>query len=437
VEEKLRQLLDGPLGAVRIEGLDRLSGGASRETWRFDAVDDAGTRHELILRRDPPGRPSPPGGMGREAAAMRACTAAGLAVPTVVADLPDGIVMARVDGETLGRRILRDDQYAEARGRLAGDCGRFLAGLHALDPAVVPGLSTDDPVVACRRGLDLVGEPSPTFELAFRWLERHRPEPAGRSIVHGDLRLGNLIVGPEGLRAVLDWELLHEGDPLEDLGWLCTKAWRFGAPLPVGGFATRDELVAAYETAGGAHVEPEALRWWEVLGSLKWGIGCMGQAGAHLSGLVRSVELAAVGRRVCEQEWDLLLLLAGEDIAPPAVEERPAPPGLHGRPTAVELLEAVRGFLRDDVMPGTDGRLSFHARVAANVIAIVERELLAAGQAPPVPFGAADDAELAALVRAGSLDDRLDEVAAALVPRVGTKLAIANPRYAGLPDPRR
>src|SRR5687768_3071320 len=98
-----------------------MSGGASRETWRFDAIDDAGASHELILRRDPPGRPSPPGGMAREAAAMRACTAAGLAVPEVVADLPDGIVMTRIDGETLGRRILRDDEYADARGRLAED----------------------------------------------------------------------------------------------------------------------------------------------------------------------------------------------------------------------------------------------------------------------------------------------------------------------------
>jgi aminoglycoside phosphotransferase (APT) family kinase protein len=298
LDARLGAVLASVLGPVTIDVLERLSGGASRETWRVDARSATGEVHELILRRDPPGRPSPPGGMEREAAAMRACTAAGLAVPGVVVGLPDAIVMERIDGETLARRILRDEIYAPARARLAEDCGRFLAGLHAIDPAQVPDLPAVDPLELARTNLITHGEPSPTFELAFRWLEAHRPEPAGRSIVHGDLRLGNLIVGPEGLRAVLDWELLHAGDPLEDLGWLCTKAWRFGEPLPVGGFATREALVAAYERAGGPVVEPAALRWWEVLNTLKWGIGCMGQASVHLKGMVRSVELAAIGRRV-------------------------------------------------------------------------------------------------------------------------------------------
>jgi len=440
MEGPLVTVLAPALGDVVVEGLERLAGGASRETWSFDAVDAAGTVHELVLRRDPPGRPSPPGGMEREAAAMRACTAAGLSVPGVVAAGDVGIVMRRVDGETIARRILRDDEYATARAHLAGDCGRFLAGLHALDPAVVPGLPADDPVELCRRNLAAHGEPSPTFELAFRWLAAHRPPPTGRAVVHGDFRLGNLIVGPEGLRAVLDWELLHEGDPIEDLGWLCTKAWRFGAPLPVGGFATRDELVAAYEQAGGGPVDAEVLRWWEVLGTLKWGIGCMGQAAAHLRGDVRSVELAAVGRRVCEQEWDLLLLLTGDDLTVPDRPDHADEPGLHGRPTAVELLAAVRELLQDDVMGATTGRLSFHARVAANVVAIVERELLQDSgdrAALLAGLGVRSDSELAAAIRSGALDDRVDEVTAALVAGVGAKVAVANPRYVGLPDPRR
>jgi len=441
MEGELVAVLAPVLGTVAVEGLGRLPGGASRETWRFDAVDGDGTVHELVLRRDPPGRPGLPGGMGREAAAMRACTAAGLTVPEVVADGDVGIVMRRVDGETLARRILRDDEYADARSRLTGACARFLAGLHALDPAVVPGLPADDPVELCRRNLETHGEPSPTFELAFRWLEANRPSPTGRAIVHGDFRLGNLIVGPEGLRAVLDWELLHEGDPIEDLGWLCTKAWRFGAEPPVGGFGTREELCAAYEDAGGVPVDPDVLRWWEVLNTLKWGIGCMGQAAAHLRGDVRSVELAAIGRRVCEQEWDLLLLLAGDDgLEVPALPERVDEPGLHGRPTAVELLAAVREFLRDDVMAATEGRVAFHARVAANVVAIVERELLQEGGDRAgllAALGVASDRELAAVIRSGALDDRVDEVTAALVAGVGAKIAVANPRYVGLPDPRR
>jgi hypothetical protein len=200
-------------------------------------------------------------------------------------------------------------------------------------------------------------------------------------LVHGDFRLGNLIVGPEGLRAVLDWELTHLGNPAEDLGWLCVKAWRFGAQQPVAGVGSREDLLAAYREAGGADISVAELRWWEVLGTLRWGVICMTQAWAHLSGAHRSVELAAIGRRVCEQEWDLLLLL-DPDAARQAAGRRPQlpvanqpGPAPYGRPTAPELLEAVREYLLGSVLPQTAGQLSFHARVAANAIAIVAREL--------------------------------------------------------------
>jgi aminoglycoside phosphotransferase (APT) family kinase protein len=157
--------------------------------------------------------------------------------------------------------------------------------------------------------LDLLGEPHPAFELGFRWLEANRPPPGPTSVVHGDFRHGNLIIGPDGIRAVLDWELVHAGDPMEDLGWLCVKAWRFGSPLPVGGFGGYDELFAAYAEESGTAVRSETVRWWEVLGTLKWGVMCIMQANAHLSGASRSVELATIGRRVCENEHDLLSLL--------------------------------------------------------------------------------------------------------------------------------
>lgn len=423
--------LAAALDVDRVGGLRRLTGGASRETWQFDAVNPDGGVEELILRRDPPKRPGPPGAMGLEAACVRAAAAAGLAVPEVlIADDSGelwgsaGMVMRRVEGETLPRRILRDDEYSAARGVLAAQCGEFLAGLHAIDPASVPGLADDDPVAACRDNLEMIGEPSPTFELALRWLDANRPAPTGRAIVHGDFRLGNLIVGHDGLRAVLDWELVHEGDPVEDLGWLCVRAWRFGAPLPVGGFGTREDLLASYRQAGGAEIDPEVLRWWEVLNTLKWGMICMAQASVHLTGVMRSVELAAIGRRVCEQEWDLLLLLAGDDIRgrvePPS--EVADSPGLHGRPTARELLDAVEGFLRDEVTPGTSGRLSFHARVAANVVAIVARELAA----PAPPYVGAD---LVGEIRGGDWDGRLDELTDRLVTDVAAKLAVANPKY--------
>ena len=109
----------------------------------------------------------------------------------------------------------------------------------------------------------------------------------------------------------MDWELVHIGDPMEDVGWLCVKAWRFGSPEPVAGLAAYESLFEAYEAAGGPHIDPEVVRWWEVFGTLKWGIICIMQADAHLTGVARSHELAAIGRRVCENEHDLFLAIEG------------------------------------------------------------------------------------------------------------------------------
>jgi aminoglycoside phosphotransferase (APT) family kinase protein len=415
---RLADALHDRLGPVTIEGLTRLSGGASRETWAFNAIRADGSSTELVLRRDPPGRPSEPGAMGREALAITAAGVAGLAAPEVLlwTDDPDmwgsaGLLMRRVDGETIARRILRDATYQQARGALVGQLGQFAAGLHALEvtddfPAPEP-----EPLAELRALLATFDQASPTFEIALQALEAEQPPDRGPVLVHGDLRLGNLIVGPEGLRAVIDWERVHVGNPAEDLGWLCVKAWRFGAGAPVAGLGTREDLLASYRAEGGADISLDELRWWETLGTLRWGVICMAQAQAHLSGAHRSVELAAIGRRVAEQEWDLLLLLT-PDAAAEAAAGRPhsdgqprSAPAPYGRPTASELLDAVRGFLTDEVMPATSGQLSFHARVAANVLGIVAREL---------EFGAVpDDIDLAGSVAA--------------------RLAVANPRYFATP----
>ena len=379
------------LGAERVEDLVRLSGGASRETWAFRA-----DGRDLILRRDPPGRPGLPGSMRLEADTMRACRRMGLAVPEVLADDDGtllgtaGLVMSRVPGETLARRILRDEEFATARPVLAAQLGHFFAGLHSIDPREVPGAVEIDSLEQYWARYLALEDSSPTFDKTRDWLDRNRPEPTGCVLLHGDLRMGNIIVDANGLAAAIDWELVHLGDPLEDLAWLCVKAWRFGEGLPVGGVGTLDELFDAYETSSGRRVDREAFHWWLVMNTLKWGIGCMGQAAVHLSGAVHSVELAAIGRRVAEQEWDLVELLAPTDWVrlrseprPDAVPEVESP---YGRPTARELLDAVRHFLLEDVMPGTDGRLQFHARVAANALAVVEREL-----SLPPPHPASDD----------------------------------------------
>ena len=418
--------------------LQRLSGGASRETWAF-ALDGA----ELILQRERPGGIRTGGGMAAEADLIRAAAAEGVPVADVVAT-GDGegdglggpwVVARRVDGETIPRRILRDDDFAVARSALTAQCGAALAAVHRVDPERVTGLEETDQVRQFRDLVDVLEQPHPAFELGFRWLEANRPPPSGRSVVHGDFRHGNLIVGPEGLRAVLDWELAHLGDPLEDLGWLCVRAWRFGGPGPVGGFGEREELYAAYEAAGGRPVDPDVARWWEVLGTLKWGVMCIIQAATHLTGQTRSVELAAIGRRVCENEYDLLALLDPDGAIPEPTPAAVPDPTFHDVPAAAELLEAVREWVEGDAREATSGRVQFHTRVVATVLSTVERELAAgpamaaAHAARLAALGVDSERDLADRIRAGEwrLDDRtlLDSVRQTVVD----KLAVANPRY--------
>jgi len=357
-----------------------------------------------------------------------------------------------VDGETIPRRILRDEQLASARAVLAEQCGRILAAIHRIPPSEVPGLPGGDPLKQLRDQLDRLGEPHPAFELGLLWLAETRPQRSVEAVVHGDFRNGNLIVGAEDIRAVLDWELAHLGDPLEDLGWLCVKAWRFGSSLPVGGFGTIEQLITAYEGAGGEPVDESVLHWWIALGTLRWGIICIVQALTHTTGMVRSVELAAIGRRVCEVESDLLDLLpwtatvggvgvpesapgvsgpgdsAGEPSAGPI-----GPP--HDVPSAVQLLDAVREFLESDVLSATEGRVRFHARVAANVVAMVGRELglgtelAVAHSARLAGLGVVTEAELAAAIRSGAYNDRLGAVSDVVRATVADKLAVANPGH--------
>jgi aminoglycoside phosphotransferase (APT) family kinase protein len=311
VAELAEELAGAIGGGVRVEGLRRLSGGASRVTSAFDAVAPDGSRTPLVVQQVRSGGGGSGPGMAAEVAVLRAASDAGVPVPRVVA-VGEGtsfVVLEHVEGETIARKILRDDEYAAARPVLAGQCGGALAALHAMPVDAVPGLDAPDQVAQFRAVLDASGQPHPAFELGFRHLEATRPPPSAATVVHGDFRLGNLIVGTDGLRAVLDWELVHLGDPLEDLSWLCVKSWRFGAAPRVGGFGEVPDLVGAYEEASGRTVDLDALRWWETLGTLKWGIMCIMQAATHLTGAARSVELAAIGRRVCEVEHDLLLLL--------------------------------------------------------------------------------------------------------------------------------
>jgi aminoglycoside phosphotransferase (APT) family kinase protein len=229
-------------------------------------------------------------------------------------ELGTGFIMQRIEGETIARKILRDEEFAKARPLLARQLGEAVAGIHALEKAKLPKLRTS---IASSEIADLEREyrgfnwPRPVFELALRWLREHDPGPPPETtLVHGDFRHGNLIIGPDGLRAVLDWELAHLGDPMEDLGWVCTNSWRFGEiDKPVGGFGSREELFAGYEAAG-RRVDPDRVKFWEVMGSLRWGVMCGGMMQRFRSGPDHSMERAMIGRRSSETEIDLLRLLA-------------------------------------------------------------------------------------------------------------------------------
>ncbi|ETW26642.1 phosphotransferase family protein [Mycobacterium gastri] len=314
--EDLAALLGPLLGAeVAIDNLRALTGGASRTTWAFDAVVGA-ERRPLILRIGPPDDVH--AGMELEALVQATAAAAGAPVPQILLadDSPAALgnpflICEEVKGETIVRRIQRQLDAA-GRQRLLRQCARALAAIHRADSSD-SGLAREDALVQWRGRLDAMGDTTATFEWAFRWLAAHRPRASPAVLVHGDFRMGNLIVDGSDLAAVLDWELVHVGEAYEDLAWFCVRAWRFGAPasLGAGGLGSIESFLRAYESASGTTVDLAAFHWWLVLATLRWGVICRYQAERHLSGQSRSVELATIGRRVCENEWDLLELLEG------------------------------------------------------------------------------------------------------------------------------
>src|SRR5262249_12506120 len=198
------------------------------------------------------------------------------------------LICGEIKGETIVRRIERQLQKGDGqsgRERLLQQCARALAAIHRAD-AVDPGLAREDQLAAWRERLDALGDTTATFEWGFRWLAAHRPPPSPPVLVHGDYRMGNLIVDGSDLAAVLDWELVHIGDAYEDLAWFCIRAWRFGAPASrgAGGLGSVEAFVRAYEAASGTTVDRVALHWWLVLATLRWGVICRHQAARHLSG---------------------------------------------------------------------------------------------------------------------------------------------------------
>jgi aminoglycoside phosphotransferase (APT) family kinase protein len=310
-------------GAARITGLTRLTGGASQETWRF-GIDVPGHPEEALILRRRAAREASAGGasvsLPDEAVLLRLAGAQGVPVPSVrhVCAAGDGlgeaIIVEHVAGETLGRRIVAGDAFGAVRPTLAAQCGTALARIHAVDCGLTPALRHLDAAATLSwyeqvfRGTEAC---RPVLELAFQVLAASVPAPVPATLVHGDFRNGNLMVDPvHGMTAVLDWELAHFGDRAEDIGWICVNSWRFGAvENAVGGFGSLDALLDAYGAAGGTPPSRDRVRYWQMLGSLKWAVMCLMMYDIFRTGADPSLERATIGRRVSECETDLLALL--------------------------------------------------------------------------------------------------------------------------------
>jgi aminoglycoside phosphotransferase (APT) family kinase protein len=391
IEEALVTVLDRRIDGCRgLVSCERLSGGASQETYRIVIRTDAGER-KLAMRRAPgaPGATAPKHGtypgLATEAMLIRAARAAGVPEPEIFwvlmpeDGLGDGFIMEWLDGEALGARIVRDPSLDAIRPKLAEQCGEVLARIHAIDldasglGARLSRVNPEDYVRQTWERYQALDTPQPMIDFAGRWLLEHLPKLFEPTLVHNDFRNGNIMVSPQGVVAVLDWEIAHIGDPMRDLGWICTNSWRFGrSELPVGGFGTYADLFRGYERASGKTVDPAHVKFWEIFGSFWWACSSLTMAQHYRTGPDKTVERPAIGRRTSECQVDCVNLLI------PGPVELFTPDAAHSNldmPRLDELVTSVRDYLRNDVMNATKGRTNFLARVAGNSLDIVLRDL--------------------------------------------------------------
>ena len=299
----MKEALEAKLGPIA--SLRQLAGGASKEAWAVDLAD--GT--ELLVRRASVGvihRDTLT--LEQEFKVLEAAVAAGVAAPRPIEYLGDvegheAFAMERVRGETIGRRIVRNPPPG-----LPEQLAEQVARIHTVEP--LDFLPRGDVIRRFYDELDSVGEAHPAIEYGLLWVrERLRP-PETTTFCHGDFRIGNVAVDEHGLVSVLDWEFAHVGDPVEDVAWPIVRAWRFGADdRRLGGVGEVEPYLERYNELTGRDVTSEELEVWEVLGNVKWAIGCLTQCRRHLNGQDRSVEYAVLGRLAAEMEYELLHLI--------------------------------------------------------------------------------------------------------------------------------
>ena len=300
----------------KIKQLIPLTGGASADINRIILAND----DELIVRRTLSQEKSM---MAipkiLEAKIQKVVKKNGAPVPAIIfefsegEEIGEGYVMEAIPGETIPRKILRDKKFASAREKLPFEIGKSLAKIHQTqldDLKALDQVTFSDSLEKLFQVYLSFNQPQPVFDLAFKWLEAQKLTEYGDVLVHGDFRFGNFIISEENLESIIDWELAHIGNPMEDLGWLCVRSWRFGnVEKRVGGLGDIKDLIAGYESNSDIKIDESQLDIWQLYGSLRWGVICMMQTFAHLSGMVNSVEKAAIGRRVSETEFDLMNMI--------------------------------------------------------------------------------------------------------------------------------
>lgn len=326
LQEYLSQQLNNP---VQITNARPLAGGASRDTW-FISIQVNDEEQQIVMRRDLPTQMFEDAlTRKQEFHMMSAAYHDGVKVAKVRwlcedASVLNGdfFIMDYVPGDSIGRRIITRDEFAKAREALPFHMAEELAKIHKID-FDKPELdflkrpskdlsATGEAIQEMVEVLDDIGISNPVWEWALRRAYHHMPEVAPMTFIHGDFRLGNILVDENGLAAVIDWEFAHVGDPDEELGYLCMRDWRFGEGTKrAAGLTDRESFIKAYETASGRSVNRAAVNWWEVMGNIRWGIICMSQANRHLreGSEEQSVELASLGRRSAEMQYESLRLI--------------------------------------------------------------------------------------------------------------------------------
>lgn len=366
----------------------QLTAGASQETYKISCKLADGDATYALRRAVPTlqGGTSEVGtiSLATEAKLFQLATTHAIPAPAVIYvltesdGLGEGFLMEWLEGETLGQRIVKLDELAAVRPRLAKQCGEILGRIHAIDwqqaelsrsvPLVDPGTLVDETYAAYRE----LNVPTPMIDYAWRWLKDNLPSSHRTTLVHGDFRNGNLMVSQDGVNAVLDWELAQIGDPVRDLGWLCVNSWRFGvSEKTVGGFGDMDELLEGYASTSGVTVSAAELLFWQVFGSFWWAMATLQMANSWRTGETPSLERPVIGRRSSEAQMDCANLLLPGDFELPV--EKALDTGTQ-LPMPAELLSGVRDFLRGTVASQLDTHNSFMARVAANSLGIAQRE---------------------------------------------------------------